>query len=86
MTNPLEQLDAIKKYLSAADDVLKAGYMPDITTLLAEVTNACEAVQKAPKEMHDKCLPELIKVVEQMNAFEQRMRDMHNSKQNGPSS
>jgi hypothetical protein len=80
-THPLlAELATVKNYLSAAQDVLKSGYMPDITALEGRVQSLCEQIQKASKEIHEQCLPELIEVLEQLNRCETEMKLFHEAR------
>ncbi len=72
-----EELATIKNYLKAAEDVLASGYMPDITALGSRVAQLCERIQKGSKDVHEKCIPQLIALVEQLNQCEEKIRAFH---------
>ncbi len=86
MTKPVpaaffrQEFAAITTYLEAAQDILKSGVMPDITALEKRVAAVCEQVKKAPKDVHEECLPELVGLLEKLNEYERNMRAFHEAR------
>jgi hypothetical protein len=78
----LEELATVQNYLTAAQGVLDSGYMPDITALEGRVASLCERIQKSSPEIHDQCLKQLVLVLDQLNACEQKMKAFHASRTN----
>lgn len=78
----VDEIATIRAYLAAAQGVLDSGYMPDITALESRMSNVCARIQKAPKEIHDTLLEQLISLLEQLNECEQKMRAFHSSRTN----
>lgn len=76
----MEELATIKAYLTAALGVLDSGYMPDITALESRVATVCERIQKAPQEIHDQCLEQLVALLEQLNLCEKKMKAFHSDR------
>lgn len=73
----LNDMTTVHSYLVAAQGVLDSGYMPDITDLENRVSDLCERIQKAPQEVHGKCLTQLVTILEQLNSCETKMRVFH---------
>ena len=74
------EIMTIKNYLIAAQDVLKSGFMPDITALGKRTADLCEALQKAPKETAQVCMVELHDIVQRLNTCEKEMRAFHEAR------
>ncbi len=73
----MEELTTAQNYLVAAQGILDSGSMPDITPLEDRVARLCERVQKAPQDIHDQCLKQLVLLLEQLNSCEKKMRAFH---------
>ena len=74
------ELSEVKKYLIAAQDVLKSGYMPDLGSLEKRVASLCENIKKVPSEDQKNALPELHAMVKQLNDLERDMRTFYETK------
>jgi hypothetical protein len=68
------EIAAIKKYLEATVEILDTNHMPDITSLENRVAQLCKAIQTAPAEVHEVCLPLLVNLMEQLAETEKQMR------------
>jgi hypothetical protein len=70
----LYEIGSIEKYLAAAEDVLKAGHMPDMTGLEQRVGALCSDIQKAAHDAQQKCLPPLQALLPRLNNCEAGLR------------
>ncbi|MDX2028902.1 MAG: hypothetical protein SFW62_09760 [Alphaproteobacteria bacterium] len=75
------ELATLQNYVSAALDVMKSGHMPDMAGLEDRVTVICDTIQKAPRNIQQECLPELLNFLQRLNECEARMRSLHESTQ-----
>jgi hypothetical protein len=69
------ELEAIKSYLLAAQDVVKTGHMPELEGLENRIARLCESIQGADPETQQTCLPELFTLIDHLNACEKAMRE-----------
>jgi len=78
-TSPvLHEMNAIRNYLIAAQDVVKSGHMPDLAGLEGRIAALCESILKAEADIQGECLPQLQELLEQLNACEKAMRASQN--------
>ena len=76
---------SIKKYLDAAQDILKTGYMPDITSLEKRVAILCEALQKTDPDIQKETLPALADLLQNLDRCEKAMRSFSEAQLKGES-
>lgn len=69
------ELEAIKSYLVAAQDVVKSGHMPSLEGLESRIARLCESIQTADADTQQTCLPELFALIEHLNACEKTIRE-----------
>jgi ABC-type Zn uptake system ZnuABC Zn-binding protein ZnuA len=81
MINFSDELTAISQYLEAAQEVIRSGFMPDITTLERRVTIVCEALQQTKPAARSDYVARLSAILQQINTLEAAMRSFHESHQ-----
>lgn len=70
----LAELAAIRDYVLKAQDLMRAGKMPDMRGLEERTAALCEIIQKASSDLQKKCAPELVELVHQLDDCE---KDLH---------
>ena len=55
----LNELAAIHDFLTAAQEIIRMGHMPDISALEKRVADACMVLEKSADDVRTQCLPEL---------------------------
>jgi hypothetical protein len=68
------ELSSIRDYLTAAQQVLKEGHMPDMAGLEQRVAAVCVAIQNAPQSIRGGYLPVLASILEQLNDCEKDLK------------
>lgn len=76
-----KELTDVKNYLTAAQDIMASGHMPDMGGLENRVAALCESIQTAPKDIRQEYLPALLDILETLNACEARMRELYEAMQ-----
>lgn len=79
-TSIILEIADVRKYLIAAQDVLKTGFMPDLSSLEKRVASLCENIKKIPQPDQKRCLPDLMALVKQLNDVERDMRVFYETK------
>ncbi len=77
MTNPqnlLREFDSITTYLDAVHETVKQGHMPDMRGLDKRIADLCAALEQAPQDIQQQCLPKLGAVLEKLDICEAAIR------------
>ncbi len=59
----------------AAQESLKTGYMPDITSLEKRVADVCQDIELADEAIQKQCLPVLAEIIQNLDVCERGMRE-----------
>jgi hypothetical protein len=70
----LDELTSIKAYIGAARDIVKDGFMPDMTALEKRISHLCESIQAADFDEQSQCLPALAGLLKGLDDCERDMR------------
>lgn len=82
----IDELKSIKNYLAAAQDIIKSGFMPNLSGLEERVTVLCETMKTLPRDIQQQCLPEFTSLIDDLNLCEKNMRAWHDKAKNDPKS
>lgn len=64
----LNENRSIDSYLKAAQELVEAGHMPEISTLQQRVKDLCTAIEAAPRDTQQACLAEFKNLVSAFDA------------------
>ena len=70
----LAELAAIRDYVLEAQRQLKAGKMPDMTSLEARTSDLCRIIRDASSDVQQQCAPELKELARQLDDCELELR------------
>jgi len=79
------EFTAMEDYLTAASDVMKSGYMPDMTGFDRRVAILCDAIKSAEPPLQKEYKPRLVQFQERLDEFQKKMQTFHDlqTKQRG---
>jgi hypothetical protein len=75
-----DEMAAIRNYLNSVADILKSGYMPDITGLGPRVAALCESLRGAKPEIQQQCMAEFSDLLKRMDACEDDMHEFNKTR------
>ena len=81
-THLLDELAATKAYIVAARDIVKDGFMPDMSALEKRISDICVGIQAAEVGEQSRCLPELASLLKCLDDCERDMRAWENAQKN----
>jgi hypothetical protein len=73
----LEELASIRDYVMQAQRELKAGRMPDMTSLEERTADLCRIIRESSGDVQKQCAPELADLARQLDDCEQSLRSFY---------
>jgi hypothetical protein len=75
LTSPLlDELTSIKATIGAARDLVKDGFMPDMSMLEKRISDLCADLQAADVNEQSRCLPALASLLKSLDDCERDIR------------
>ncbi|MDP9128225.1 MAG: hypothetical protein M3N08_08215 [Pseudomonadota bacterium] len=68
------ELDSVQSYLTAAQDIVASGHMPDLSGFDKRIAALCNAIQEAHPDMQQQYRTALAAILEQLTACEKSLK------------
>lgn len=73
----LDEIQALRRYLSAAQDVMKTGFLPNLSGFDERIALLCGQLQEEDPALQERCLPELTALLVALDDCGKDMKAWH---------
>lgn len=73
----LDEIQALRRYLSAAQDVIKTGFLPSLGGFDERIALLCGQLQEEESSIQERCLPELTALLAALDDCGRDMKAWH---------
>lgn len=73
----LDEIQALRRYLSAAQDVIKTGFLPNLIGFDERIALLCGQLQEEEPAIQERCLPELTALLAALDDCGRDMKAWH---------
>ncbi|MER2520965.1 MAG: hypothetical protein ABTQ34_09860 [Bdellovibrionales bacterium] len=72
-----EEIQALRRYLTAAQDVIKTGFLPNLNGFDERIALLCGQLQEEDSKTQERCLPELTALLVALDDCGKDMKSWH---------